>query len=59
MSGNKIEGPIVFTGGVALLPGMKKALTKALSHNIIIAENPQITAAFGAALIAVGKEYEN
>ena len=52
MAGARITGPIVFTGGVALIPGMKNALSKVLNHSIRVAENPQMTGAFGAAIIA-------
>jgi predicted CoA-substrate-specific enzyme activase len=52
MAGARIKSPIVFTGGVALIPGMKNALSKALNHSIRVAENPQMTGAFGAAIIA-------
>ena len=58
MVGSKLEGPIVFTGGVALISGMKNSLSKALKCDIKIAENPQITAAYGAALIASGDKKE-
>lgn len=54
MSGNRIEGPVIFTGGVALVPGMGNALSKALGCTVKIADDPQITAAFGAALISAG-----
>ena len=52
MAGGRVEGPIIFTGGVALIPGMRAALSKALSHPISIASNAQITGALGAAIIA-------
>lgn len=52
MAGARIEGPIVFTGGVALVPGMKESLSRILEHPVEIASNPQMTGAFGAAVIA-------
>ncbi|MFA5138288.1 MAG: acyl-CoA dehydratase activase [Elusimicrobiota bacterium] len=52
MAGPRIEGPIVFTGGVALIPGMRKALSRVLGKPVRPAKNPQMTAALGAALIA-------
>ena len=52
MAGARMKSPIVFTGGVALIPGMKNALSKVLNHSIRVAENPQMTGAFGAAIIA-------
>jgi predicted CoA-substrate-specific enzyme activase len=55
MAGARIKGPIVFTGGVALIPGMETALSKVLNHSIRVAENPQMTGALGAAIIAAGQ----
>jgi predicted CoA-substrate-specific enzyme activase len=52
MAGARMKSPIVFTGGVALIPGMVKALSEALNHSIRVAENPQMTWAFGAAMLA-------
>ena len=48
----RMESPIVFTGGVALVPGMENALANVLNHSIRIAANPQMTGAHGAAFIA-------
>jgi predicted CoA-substrate-specific enzyme activase len=52
MAGRSVEEPIVFTGGVAMIPGMDKALGEALGHHVIVARNPQFTCAIGAALLA-------
>lgn len=52
MSGLKTTPPIVFTGGVALVPAMDTALSRALGHPVSIAPNPQLTCALGAALTA-------
>ena len=52
MAGARMKSPVVFTGGVALISGMKHALSKALDHSVLVAENPQMTGAFGAAIIA-------
>jgi len=52
MAGRHVVEPVVFTGGVALLPGMVAALGAATSHPVIVAENPQFTGALGAALLA-------
>jgi predicted CoA-substrate-specific enzyme activase len=43
---------VVFTGGVAENIGMKTSLERVLSLKINIPPEPQITGAFGAALIA-------
>ena len=52
MAGARMKSPIVFTGGVALIPGMKNALSKIFDRPVHIAKNPQMTGAFGAAIIA-------
>ncbi|MDD4870214.1 MAG: acyl-CoA dehydratase activase [Kiritimatiellae bacterium] len=55
MAGRNITDPVVFTGGVALIPGMDKALESAINHKIIISPEPQMTGALGAAILA-GRE---
>jgi predicted CoA-substrate-specific enzyme activase len=52
MAGRNVTPPVVFTGGVAMVPGMEAALETALRQPITIAPQPQITAALGAALLA-------
>jgi (R)-2-hydroxyacyl-CoA dehydratese activating ATPase len=52
MTGGKLAAPILFTGGVALVPGMGDALSDVLSKPIAIAPQPQLTCALGAALLA-------
>jgi activator of 2-hydroxyglutaryl-CoA dehydratase len=52
MSGRNVQSPIVLTGGVALVPGMEAALGAALGQPLLIAPQPQITCALGAALLA-------
>ena len=52
MAGRQISDPVIFTGGVALLPGMARVLEKAIAHPIIVAKDPQFTGAKGAALLA-------
>lgn len=44
--------PIVFSGGVAQNAGVAKALEEELGKKMVSLENPQITAALGAALFA-------
>ncbi len=53
MAGRKVTEPIVFTGGVALIPGMNTALEKALGFPVMISSNPQYTGALGAAILAL------
>jgi predicted CoA-substrate-specific enzyme activase len=50
----KIEGDVVFTGGVAKNTGMVKALESHLGRPVYICREPLITGAMGAALL--GKE---
>jgi predicted CoA-substrate-specific enzyme activase len=52
MAGRTVEPPVVFTGGVARIDGMRDALAHAMGCEIAIAADPQMTGALGAALIA-------
>jgi len=52
MAGRNVTEPVVFTGGVALVPGMDAALRTALGKPLSIALDPQMTAALGAAILA-------
>jgi predicted CoA-substrate-specific enzyme activase len=52
MSGGQTTAPVIFTGGVALIPGMSDAMATALDCPVSIARNPQLTGALGAALLA-------
>jgi predicted CoA-substrate-specific enzyme activase len=52
LAGRMIEDPVIFTGGVALLPGVAAALEEALGVRLMVAPDPQMTCALGAALIA-------
>lgn len=52
MAGQKTTPPVVFTGGVALVPGMTDALSAALDAPVTVAPDPQFTCAHGAALLA-------
>ena len=52
MAGGKIEEPVVFTGGVALIPGMDLAIADAFGWPVKTARTPQFTGAYGAAIIA-------
>lgn len=46
------EGDIVFTGGVAQNPCMRKLLAAKLRRKVIVSHDPQMTGALGAALLA-------
>jgi (R)-2-hydroxyacyl-CoA dehydratese activating ATPase len=52
MAGNKALEPVVMTGGVALIPGMKERLAEILGVKIRVALNPRFTGAWGAAMLA-------
>ncbi len=52
MAGRNAASPVVFTGGVALVPGMDRALETAFGRPIAIPPDPQLTAALGAAILA-------
>jgi predicted CoA-substrate-specific enzyme activase len=52
LAGRQISSPIVFTGGVAMVPGMAAALEEALEQPVTVAPSPQMTGALGAALLA-------
>ncbi len=47
-----ITEQVIFTGGVAINPGVKRALEKELRCQILVPEECQFTGALGAALIA-------
>lgn len=52
MAGRSVVSPLVFTGGVALVPGMDRALESAFGRPVAIVPDPQLTAALGAAVLA-------
>ena len=52
MAGRDIVEPVIFTGGGALIPGMDKALEKAIDRKVVISREPQLTGALGAAILA-------
>jgi predicted CoA-substrate-specific enzyme activase len=48
----KVEPPVVFTGGVAKNSGMVKAMEVVLGIPVLVPEEPLITGALGAAILA-------
>jgi predicted CoA-substrate-specific enzyme activase len=52
MVGRGARPPVIFTGGVALIPGMADALHRVLKVPVRIAPKPQMTGALGAAILA-------
>lgn len=53
MAGRRVDAPVVFTGGVATIPGMAAALEQAVGRPVTMAATPHLTGALGAALLAV------
>lgn len=54
LAGRSVKPPVYFTGGVAMLEGMVRALVETLALPVNIAPSPQFTGALGAALLACG-----
>jgi predicted CoA-substrate-specific enzyme activase len=54
MAGPQLHPPAVFTGGVALLPGMRDVLAEVLGVELQCPPDPQFTGALGAAILATG-----
>jgi len=52
LAGRSVSPPVCFTGGVALQPGMARALTEVLGCPVSVAPQPQFTGALGAAVLA-------
>lgn len=52
MVGRHTIPPVVFTGGVAMVPGMEQALAKAVKNPVTVSPHPLYTGALGAAVIA-------
>jgi predicted CoA-substrate-specific enzyme activase len=52
LAGRAIVSPVCFTGGVALQPGMARALEEVLACPVRVAPQPQFTGALGAAVLA-------
>ena len=52
LAGRFVSPPVYFTGGVALQPGMARALEGVLACPVRVAPQPQFTGALGAALLA-------
>ncbi|MCX7015400.1 MAG: acyl-CoA dehydratase activase [Candidatus Sumerlaeota bacterium] len=52
MAGRRLDEPALFTGGVALVPGMLDALRAVLERPVLASPHPQMTGALGAAILA-------
>lgn len=52
MIGRHAQAPYYFTGGVALVPGMPQALSKALGQEVLVSRHARYTGALGAAILA-------
>lgn len=53
MAGRNLKGPVIFTGGVARIPGMRESLEQALGQPVSISPKARYTGALGAAILAV------
>lgn len=52
MAGGRVVAPVLFSGGVALVPGMDERLASALAEPVMVSPIPQFTGALGAAILA-------
>jgi len=52
LAGRVVASPVYFTGGVALQPGMARALAEVLARPVYVVLQPQFTGALGAAVLA-------
>ena len=52
LAGRRVTPPILFTGGVARISGMARALAASLGRPVRIAPDPEMTGALGAAILA-------
>jgi (R)-2-hydroxyacyl-CoA dehydratese activating ATPase len=52
LAGRSISPPVYFTGGVAMQPGMARALEEVLACPVRVVPQPQFSGALGAALLA-------
>ena len=50
------DGDIIFTGGVAKNPCIAELLSKKLSRNVVVPDDPQLVGAYGAALLVMNTE---
>lgn len=55
MAAGTLQAPVYFTGGVALQPGMVRALEEVLSRPLKVPAQPQFTGALGAAILAAAR----
>jgi len=55
--GRSVAAPVCFTGGVALQPGMIRALEAALQCSVGVSAMPQYTGALGAAILAAERSH--
>ena len=58
MGGRTVSEPIIFTGGVALVSGMRAVLAEVLGKEVSICPDPQLTGALGAALLAERRDVD-
>lgn len=56
MAGRTLDGPVYFTGGAALVSGMRQAFETVLQQPVSICQSPQFTGALGAAILAARRQ---
>lgn len=56
LAGRDLPNPVVFTGGVAAVTGMKTALETALARSVRICPDPFLSGALGAAILAAAND---
>ena len=52
MAGRALDAPVYFTGGAALVSGMREAFETVLQQPVALCRDPQFTGALGAAILA-------
>jgi predicted CoA-substrate-specific enzyme activase len=55
MAAGRLDRPVVFTGGVARIGGMVRAVARHVQADLVVPDQPELTGALGAALIAADR----
>jgi len=59
MGGGLIHSPVYFTGGAALVSGMREAFETVLAQPVTVCQSPQFTGALGAAILAARRQTDD
>lgn len=57
MAGRAMDGPVYFTGGAALVSGMRETFETVLEQPVSVCQTPQFTGALGAAILAARRDH--